>query len=60
MTYIIDVICAYCEKVIGQKESQHPGATHTVCPDCLEEQNRLLAILIQEGTDAQQEILKAN
>lgn len=48
MTYIIDVICAYCKKKIGEKESQHPGATHGVCPECLAEQDRLLAILIAE------------
>jgi hypothetical protein len=49
MRYTMRIICAYCEKVLGEKESQHPGDTHTVCSDCLEEQNRLLALLIAEG-----------
>ena len=62
MNYTIKIICAYCKKVMGEKKSQHPGDTHSVCPACLAEQERLLAILIAEGeeTDAQQEILKAN
>lgn len=48
MKYIIDVICAWCKKKIGEKESQTPGDTHTVCPECEEKQNKLLAILIAE------------
>lgn len=51
MIYKIKVICAYCLKALGEKESQHPGDTHTICKSCLAEQDRLLAILIQEGEE---------
>lgn len=51
MIYIIKVICAWCGREIGQKESLFPGDTHTVCENCMAEQNRLLAVLLegQEG-----------
>lgn len=53
MSYKIKVICAYCKQILGEKDSQHPGDTHTVCPVCLAEQNRLLAILVEETEQEQ-------
>lgn len=49
MKYIMQIVCAYCQKPMGEKESQHPGVSHGVCSDCLEEQNRLLALLVEES-----------
>lgn len=48
MKYKMRIICAYCQKPMGEKDSQHPGTSHGVCPECLEEQNRLLALLVEE------------
>jgi hypothetical protein len=49
MKYIMQVICAYCKKKMGEKPSQHPGDSHGVCPECLETQNRLLEELKAES-----------
>lgn len=31
---LIDRICAWCKKVMGQKQAGEPGDTHGICPDC--------------------------
>ena len=40
------IICSYCQAILGYKAGE--GLTHTVCPSCLIEQNRLLEEMIKE------------
>lgn len=32
---LVDRVCAWCSKILGQKESAKAGDTHTICVDCL-------------------------
>ena len=31
---MVDIICSYCGKFLGQKESLEQKISHGVCPDC--------------------------
>lgn len=44
---MLTVICAYCKKHLGTKEGGE-GVSHGICPECLEEQNRLLEEMVKE------------
>lgn len=43
--YKIKIICAWCKRVLGEKESDEPGDTHTICASCLAKQNEEIAKL---------------
>lgn len=45
---MMTIICAYCRKTLGTKEGGN-GTTHTICTECLKEQNRLLEEMIKES-----------
>lgn len=38
-------ICAWCKTVVGESDTELP--THTICPDCLEKQEKELSLLTE-------------
>jgi hypothetical protein len=53
MKYVMQIICAYCKRKMGEKPSQHPGVSHSICAACLKEQERLLTLLLEETEGGQ-------
>lgn len=36
LPYVIDVICAWCNKKLGTQRSKHPGDSHGICQSCMD------------------------
>ena len=35
-TYLVPVLCSWCQRQYGEKPMESPGVDHGICPDCLE------------------------